>query len=252
MTYRSKKEKLAELNPDPNQIIWRYLDFPKFLSLLESKEIYFRRLDLFNDSFEGSVSQVDIEAQEKRWGEMSIQSGTPAGLYSRFYRKKPEDPRKYFFLNCWHMGDKENMAMWNLYSHKRKGIVIKSSVEKLSEFMPEEGEIRCVQYLDYKKDKINEFSRIYCKRKAFAHEKEVRAVIKRKFDEYPTGLNINANPEKLIEEIRLSPEMPQWICKLVEKIIDRYGFKISVEKSELNEEPIFDWEIDKDYFTEEE
>lgn len=34
--------------------IWRYMDFTKFMSLLDTKKLFFTRADKFEDPFEGS------------------------------------------------------------------------------------------------------------------------------------------------------------------------------------------------------
>ena len=37
--------------PADNQILWRYMDFTKFVSLLDREELYFARSDYFEDPF---------------------------------------------------------------------------------------------------------------------------------------------------------------------------------------------------------
>ena len=47
-------------NPPPDDaILWRYMDFTKFVSLLEKQALFFARADKLGDSFEGSLSQVN-------------------------------------------------------------------------------------------------------------------------------------------------------------------------------------------------
>ena len=36
-----------------DSIIWRYMDFSKFINLLEKSQIYLPKIDLFEDKFEG-------------------------------------------------------------------------------------------------------------------------------------------------------------------------------------------------------
>ena len=49
--------------PDENDKIWRYVDFSKFLSLLEDSAIFFSRADKLDDPFEGSYSKVNIKVR---------------------------------------------------------------------------------------------------------------------------------------------------------------------------------------------
>lgn len=39
---------------DLNVPIWRYMDFTKFVDLLDTKTLFFTRADRFDDQFEGS------------------------------------------------------------------------------------------------------------------------------------------------------------------------------------------------------
>lgn len=36
-------------------LIWRYIDFTKFVDLVDSSQLYFSRLDKFEDPFEGTM-----------------------------------------------------------------------------------------------------------------------------------------------------------------------------------------------------
>ncbi|TBT23710.1 hypothetical protein D5E80_24820 [Vibrio parahaemolyticus] len=47
------KYKIIRKNLDNNEILWRYMDLPKFLSLLSSESIWLARSDTFKDKREG-------------------------------------------------------------------------------------------------------------------------------------------------------------------------------------------------------
>ena len=63
---------------DENTTIWRYMDFTKFVSLLDKKKLFLCRADKLEDSFEGSLPLDNVESlkseiyKEKaingRWG----------------------------------------------------------------------------------------------------------------------------------------------------------------------------------------
>jgi len=42
---------------NPNIKIWRYMDFTQFVSMLEAGGLLFRRADLLEDKFEGTMSR---------------------------------------------------------------------------------------------------------------------------------------------------------------------------------------------------
>ena len=45
----------VDKRPDPNTPLWRYMDFAKFVALLEHRAIYFARADQLGDKFEGAI-----------------------------------------------------------------------------------------------------------------------------------------------------------------------------------------------------
>ena len=48
-------------NPSPaDAILWRYMDFTKFVSLLETRTLFLARADKLGDPFEGSVPKNNI------------------------------------------------------------------------------------------------------------------------------------------------------------------------------------------------
>ena len=44
--------------------VWRYMDFSKLVSLIDSESLYFTRADKFEDPFEGSYPNKNVEARE--------------------------------------------------------------------------------------------------------------------------------------------------------------------------------------------
>ncbi len=237
---------LHTLNVDDSQIIWRYFDFPKLVHLLESHSLFFSRLDLLGDPFEGSVTAADLADLTQHWLNMSEDSGTPAGLYELEHRQRFSDPRHGLFISCWHMSEFESVAMWRLYAGEMKGIALKSTVGKLRKQLPPEGRIRRVKYIDYGVDKTQHLSPVYCKRKAFEYEREVRAAIARSSHPAPTGVPIKVDLNVLIDEIRIAPNLPAWMCDLIEKLLVRYRVKAPCLPSLLDKSPQFDWDIENE------
>jgi hypothetical protein len=48
----------ALIDEPPNDAkVWRYMDLPKFIDLLNTKQLHFTRAALFDDRFEGSYPQ---------------------------------------------------------------------------------------------------------------------------------------------------------------------------------------------------
>ena len=47
--------------PNPELVIWRYMEIWKFKKLLKKKALFFCRTDRFSDSFEGSIPKKEVE-----------------------------------------------------------------------------------------------------------------------------------------------------------------------------------------------
>lgn len=49
---------------DEDVKVWRYMDFTKFVSLLDKRSLYFCRVDKLGDPFEGSLTEMNVKARE--------------------------------------------------------------------------------------------------------------------------------------------------------------------------------------------
>jgi hypothetical protein len=47
------------LEPDPNAMVWRYIDFPKLVSLLDRKALFFVKASKLYDPFEGTLPEFN-------------------------------------------------------------------------------------------------------------------------------------------------------------------------------------------------
>jgi hypothetical protein len=45
---------------EPETRLWRYMDFAKFVAMLEHRSIYFARADMLDDPFEGASGYLDF------------------------------------------------------------------------------------------------------------------------------------------------------------------------------------------------
>ncbi|CAM4105422.1 DUF2971 domain-containing protein [Flavobacterium weaverense] len=242
------------LNPqNQNQKIWRYVDFTKFIDLLNSESLYFTRVDKFEDIFEGSVplktyySRKVAFRQEIIDGEV-VDNYQDVQKYSEFLKKGRQD----FGVNCWHMNDNESAAMWKLYLKSNEGIAIQSNFKKLNKVLKKskfDFFIGTVNYIDYENDDIifeNTFSPFVHKRKSFSHENELRALIPveapsniKEIDLQNGGCKIKINLNDLVENIFVSPDSPKWFSDLVSETCVKFGFNFNVVNSALNNKPIY-------------
>ncbi len=227
--------------------IWRYMDFTKFVSLLETSSLHFARADTLGDPFEGTFSRGNVQLRPVVYSGLENYSDLQK-QHSRFQFWL----REWTFVNCWHANSFESAAMWKLYGSSGNAVAIETSYANLKECLPEDVYLGFVKYIDYSKDWIPENNSFYPfvhKRISFIHEQEVRGVIQKMVVEdgkIPTGkvnsemgIKVPVDLAKLIRNIYVSPESPTWFKELTEAIIRKYEFDWPVIRSDLDSEPIY-------------
>ena len=220
---------------DGEQPIWRYLDVPRFLSLVQSSSLHFARADKLGDPFEGSIS---------------------AATFANSIERVPSIARAFQLksaVNCWHMNRHESVAMWTLYGKSEMAIAVRSTVGRLIRALKvaqQEVFIGVVSYIDYDEHAMNlenHFRPLLCKRRSFMHEQELRAIT---VFPAPAGTWDNANnPEgqlvpvdvnELIESVYVAPQAPTWFASTIAETLRRLAFvKLSVRQSRIDEDPMF-------------
>lgn len=235
---------------DLNEKVWRYMDFTKFISFLESRSLYFSSADKFEDPLEGSYPKMNIMADEARINKVDIPDELKSNLRERIYKLRSCAP-SWHFINCWHLNNHESAAMWKLYLKGKEGIAIQSTYQNLQDcFSIVERKIFIgqVKYIDFETELLDLsngsiFAPFTYKRKSFEHEKEVRAITTETNNLWERnivdGFNIPVNLDTLIKNIYVPPNAPYWFEKLVKSVIKRYGFDYPVTKSGLDRPPLY-------------
>lgn len=175
--------------PANQETVWRYMDLPKFINLLQTKSIYFHRSDKFSDPFEGSTPKALVDLRQESYGS--------SDKYLNIHSKFIEEVRKFTFVSCWHLNEHESAAMWDLYGRSNKGIAIKTTIGGLKSAISDisypinMSELYYVNFhseldaIDEKskkeirrflsdKEGPNTIDSILFKRQSFSHERELR------------------------------------------------------------------------------
>ena len=229
--------------PPSDAILWRYMDFTKFVALLEMRALFFARSDKLNDPFEGSLPKRNIEARytnlhpEFEEAILSLPS-----LMSAFWVQL----KRFTLVNCWHESNYESEAMWKLYTSTNGGLAIKTRFGAFVEsFITDENiHIGKVQYVDYDNDLIpadDPLSPYLHKRKSFKHEQEVRAIVQNVptsqitelQDDYDIGKYYEVDLNLLIQEVVVDPFTPEWFLDLVSLVAKRYDLQAPIVSSRL-------------------
>ena len=238
--YQLHKE--FESVPDET-VIWRYMDFPKFVSMLNENALHFASADSFSDKFEGRYTTKisgDIKTVNEKQQMQELEFKKRAELTGFDLLRS----------NCWNISQDERVDFWDRYVEKN-GLAIQSTFGKLKEsFSQTETQIFIgkVKYIDYSKDffkSANLFNLMLHKRNFFKAEDELRAMVMigtSGLQQYMTGnspkvIPINTNLETLVEKIILHPKSSQWIQNVIEKTAEKFGYSFNIEYSELSKNP---------------
>lgn len=228
--------------PDSKTKIWRYMDFTKFVYMLEKSGLFFPNVDSFRDPYEGSYSRGNFKMRSfvfsRSKGENELQKQV----------EEIKELRPHININCWHINEFESAGMWKLYSQTNESICIQTTFGHLEKALPNEIKFGKVKYINYDKDWIPESDNYYpfiYKRLSFQHERELRAVFDsseknsdKDFEKTENGYWVNLSLKTLIQKIYVSPEADDWFVELVEKVKNKYNLNFKkVYKSPLNNEP---------------
>lgn len=239
---------------DKNIKIWRYMDFTKFVSLLEEKCLFLSRVDKFEDPYEGAMSHVNSRIEPSVWENKTPREKFNHMDMSRQMSRHRQMTRQWTYVNCWHMNNTESAAMWKLYAQTNESVAIQSTYSRLHQTLQSEAYIGMVNYIDYEKDWLpegNGFWPYVHKRLSFEHEKELRVLHQdlpvneemNRFDHDRVnnefGKSIPIDLSVLIENVYVSPTAPHWFYNLVANVSKKYGFEFDVKQSELSKTPVF-------------
>jgi len=252
-------------------LVWRYLTFPKFISLVTYGALWFAKLNILQDQFEGTLP-IATETQMRQYNKQSKKVfNTPE--YHQQIDNWPKDivssGRELTVVNCWFLGENESRDMWTGYIGSNEGVAICSSIRRLQNSVyayPEFSLIGRVQYVDFDKHvmsmyeahQAHEIALLKQKGKGFEVEHEIRIVsmsIKTPWcvnmqgshltKEQYTGKNMNNFENKgiyicvdlssLIQLVVLAPGALDWFELLVKRVLKLFKFECPVIRSKFKD-----------------
>ncbi|HEV3252962.1 MAG TPA: hypothetical protein VG033_01045 [Candidatus Acidoferrales bacterium] len=205
------------------------MDFAKFVEMLESRTLWFVRVDQLEDPLEGTHTDAELTGIRKHLNERAEQL---INMFRRF--------RSDVYVNCWRSGSTESLAMWDLYG-KGSGIVaIKSTVGRLREACATYDKpvyISKTKYVDWNDAPGLNNVLVACSRKdlSYQHEAEVRVIIMEHSNpntERRPGIHVPVDLQHLITQVMVGPREQEWVLRLVEQVMKRYGLPQQVVASD--------------------
>lgn len=231
------EEKLKELVPNDDAVIHRYMNFPKFMSLLVSRNLFFTRADKFEDPLEGEIPELYLDRLFWSFDRAPLTDA----LFSIFNCAKEEvkknvidsyyQKRATTFISCWNESTSESYALWKIYAQDY-GVAIQTSVRKLQEVTQLSGsEIFKVKYLGksvkdfiaprFSKEGIENYNFFVFKKEQYNYENEIRLIISGTSGDFQI-VEID-DLSYFIDKIIVSPFAEKWFLEMVRKVTEKYG-----------------------------
>ena len=252
------QEKPTITTPNDKTTLFKYMSLEKLLNLFETQTLFFTKVAIFSDPYEGQLTKQMLEIANLESVEHTL------NCY-----------RNCMMCSCWHEDWRDTKPMWTQYTNEGQGIAIKTNVGSLKKSLIGEYGVHIgrISYIDYNKEFFAglaseqgitiHYHPYLHKRKKFEDECEVRAIInsvepimaelklrnlslkdntpslidevgKQIFPEITrNGLPYPINISELIHEIILSPDYDEWIIDTITSTINRYNFNLDVSVSHL-------------------
>jgi hypothetical protein len=224
------------------------MSLPKLASFLKERALFLSRLDLLRDPHEGALPQLLIDARREFFQSL----GRPdVEAMERNYNVRA---RSACYVNCWTLLDDESEALWQQYCPNGDGVAIQSRYKRLIDVIAPDDQLYLgqIEYIDYQAESWNTqgrnmFSAVMHKRRAFAHEAEVR-LVKALYAELsesapggPVGITVPVVLKELVEGVFVSPYAQGWYFDVVKEVVERFEGSLAdrVKWSLMKGEPLY-------------
>jgi hypothetical protein len=239
-----EKEGFEQIND--KDVLWRYQDLPRYLDLLIRKQLFFTRIDQFEDPFEGKYNIPD-KAGKVMEGAAALKKTTqPAKKEYSELAEEHSRKRVAFTANTWHRNDDENYAMWNIYA-RNYGVAIQTNYKKLKESFHKSDKPIYIGKVIYYKESAHQIpmddplAPFLHKRCMYQYENEIRCCYIMSeaegngftWEEQDTynGVFIPVDLDRLIERIYISPYAPDWFRNLVARTNETFNIQKEIVHS---------------------
>lgn len=222
--------------PCLSDVLWRYMDFTKFVLMLHTRSLHFASASAFEDPYEGTWPHT--------------MTGELEGV------RTPGHPAHRVFINCWTRLEHESEALWKIYCPEGRGVAIRTDTESLlySFIDTVPGVLAAICYLDYERERmpVDSIAPYIHKRKSFEYEQEVRAIVltdawddmQNNRDSHRRTYNVDLT--MLIKKVVVHPQALPGLVDAIESMLNHYSLDVSVERSRRSPgfRPTIDWEFE--------
>ena len=214
--------------PSNSTILWRYMPVERFIDLISSHTLYFRRNDCYDAQKEATLALADERIM------------LTSRLNDYWVRE-----RKRHYVSCWIQATYELDYMWEEYS--KEGIAIQTTVGNLKQSMIDDDEhivyLSKVKYIDFQIEStqdhltpINVLKIPFTKSKEYIKENEIRLLYTvNNIDDKncPTSYKLPINVSKLFGKLILHRNLSQQCKQNIIDTLKREQLTIEIADSAL-------------------
>jgi hypothetical protein len=244
---------------DPNTLVWRYMDFAKFVAILLRNQLSLVRLDQLPDQFEGTYPKKAQDAFIAWLRKSVVVRDKDIESHLQNFRVWSPSARKTMYVSCWRLGNYESEAMWRVYCGTDNGIAVALPYKEMFRAVVAAGSVIAdrnnatpmvgeVTYMNFREETYqpgNSFGLAMHKRQEFEYEHEVRIV--RYIASVHAGRYVDPPPDaplsvpipwpaNLTQKIVFSPYASSWYKDIVRETVERLTpeFSAKITESSMN------------------
>lgn len=226
-------------NINPDDHLFRYISLAQFISMIENRKLYLKKVKLWDDPWEAPDEQLPLVREDGKpvFTESLIVSSTVG--------------------QCWTY-EKDSDAMWRIYSPDRQGVMIETVAKNfcLIENLNRASLARVIyynkdNYIEKRNEVANNRSYMFVgdmalKREAFKHENEVRLLLcLQDYHEFGDVWKIpvvgfDIDPNQFILSITFDPRADDWFVETMKKYCISKELICPTEKSTLYTKDLFE------------
>lgn len=215
--------------------IWRYMNFWKFLNLLETSSLYFPNAEELGDNFEGRIPKVVLDLmleEDKKIGNKrneELNSFIEANL------------RKETLISSWTYHRDESFAMWKMYAKDKMGIAIQTDLISLKKAFSKTkrniymGEVNYFDEQRFNYPMGNLYYPFLVKLKYYEFEEELRCITSCKDDEDHSGKLVEVELNELIKKVYISPNSKPEFYKILKLLKKEYDQNFEIHYSKVSD-----------------
>jgi len=193
--------------PDWNQPIWRYMKWPRLIQMLEANSLWFTRLEVLQDKFEGRIPKPNLRPSAQliaqQWPYLAHAVNGPE-LVAQAFKQAVDFAKPRHLVSCWYVGNDESADMWDAYGRAIGSVAIKTYAGALALGLDHPGSpLECfaskIQYIDHNKQPVDVhhfLGPFFSKGRKFGFEQELRFLIHTP-QPVPDGLQVEVDLTKV-------------------------------------------------------